>query len=85
MTARLKPNTSYPEVHSLEGSLAILESYRDNLTDVEYKNIHSNICNFAIEDMHLNELDIIHNIQIITNKRTADEIIAHHKSQWGLL
>lgn len=76
---------NYPEAHSLEESLAILESYRNNLTETQYKSIRSNICNFAIEDMFANQQDIIELIQIEKGEKTADEIIAQHKSQWGLL
>lgn len=80
-----KLNDSCIEVHSLEESLAILDSYRDNLTDEQYKSIYSNICNFAIENMFANKQDIIELIQIEKGEKTADFIIAQHKNQWGLL
>lgn len=88
MTTRINASETYSnqqEVHSLEESLAILESYKDNLTETQYRNIYSNICNFAIEDMFANQQDIIELIQIEKGEKTADEIIAQHKRQWGLL
>ncbi|HED8351443.1 TPA: hypothetical protein R6D69_001869 [Campylobacter coli] len=49
----------YPEVYSLEESLAILKKYKDDLTKEQYENIKSNIGTHAIESIYLNELDII--------------------------
>ncbi|MGM8974114.1 hypothetical protein ACTFDJ_00025 [Campylobacter jejuni] len=74
----------YPEVHSLEESLAILKKYKDDLTKEQYDAIRSNIGNFAIEDMFLNERNIIDNIKIIKGEATADEIIAEYKKEWGV-
>ena len=48
----------YPEVYSLEESLAILEKYKNKLTTEQYESINSTIRGFAIEDMYLNERDI---------------------------
>lgn len=87
MTAQVNvlATNNYPEVHSLEESLTILESYRSNLTEVQYENILSDICNFAIEDMFANQQDIIELIQIEKGEKTDDEIIAEYKRQWGVL
>ncbi|PVX05072.1 hypothetical protein DDV87_08665, partial [Campylobacter jejuni] len=58
----------YPEVHSLEESLAILKKYKDDLTKEQYEGIKSVICGHAIEDMFAN----------------ADAIIAEYKREWGV-
>lgn len=71
----------YPQVHSLEESLAILKKYKDNLTKEQYEAIRSNIGNFTIEDMFLNERNIIDNIKIITGEATASEIVAKYKKE----
>lgn len=39
----------YPEVYSLEKSLAILEKYKDELSAEQYEQNRSIICNHAIE------------------------------------
>ncbi len=88
MTAQinaLAANASYPEVYSLEESLAILDKYKDTLNQAQYRAIASNIGNFAIENMYLNERDIIRNIQIETGQKNADELIIEQKQEWGLL
>ena len=74
----------YPEVHSLEESLAILKKYKDDLTKEQYEAIRSNIGNFAIEDMFLNEQDIIDNVKIKKGEATANEIITEYKKEWGV-
>ncbi|MEE6566607.1 hypothetical protein VWM73_12715, partial [Campylobacter coli] len=42
-------------------------------TKEQYEAIRSNIGNFAIEDMFLNEKDIIDNVKIIKGEATANE------------
>ena len=74
----------YPEVHSLEESLAILDKYKDDLTKKQYEAIRSTICGHAIENMFANERDIIDMIKIAKNEKTADEIIAEYKKEWGV-
>ncbi|EAK5483652.1 hypothetical protein CYU00_09105 [Campylobacter coli] len=54
----------YPEVHSLEESLAILKKYKDDLTKEQYEQNKSIICGFAIENMFANEEDIINLIKV---------------------
>lgn len=73
----------YPEVYSLEESLAILKKYKDDLTKEQYEAIRSNIGNFAIEDMFLNEKDIIDNVKIIKGEATANECIVALKKEWA--
>ena len=45
----------YPEVYSLEKSLAVLEKYKDELSVEQYEQNRSIICNHAIEGMFANE------------------------------
>ena len=74
----------YPEVYSLEESLAILDKYKDDLTKKQYEAIRSTICGHAIENMFANERNIIDMIKIAKNEKTADEIIAEYKKEWGV-
>ena len=74
----------YPEVYSLKESLAILDKYKDDLTKKQYEAIRSTICGHAIENMFANERDIINMIKIAKNEKTADEIIAEYKKEWGV-
>ena len=54
----------YPEVYSLEKSLAILEKYKDELSVEQYEQNASIICNHEIEGMFANEQDIIDLIKV---------------------
>ncbi len=49
---------TYPEVNSLEESLAILKKYRNKISKDDYDNIKSVIGSHAIENEYLNEIDI---------------------------
>lgn len=64
----------YPEVYSLEESLAILKKYRSELTREQYESVNSTIRGFAIEDMYLNERDI-KDLVAIHNGADAEELI----------
>ena len=75
----------YPEVYSLEKSLAILEKYKDELSAEQYEQNRSIICNHAIEDMFANEQDIIDLIKVDKGEKTSDEIINEYKKEWGVL
>lgn len=77
--------TTYPEVYTLVESLAILDKYKDDLTDEQFNNIKSVISSFAIESMYLNEKDILDGIKIQKGEATADELIANQKRNWGIL
>lgn len=76
---------TYPEVHSLEESLAILDKYKNELNKEQYNSINSTIHNFAIESMYANERDILNMIRVQKREITADEIIAQYKKEWGVL
>lgn len=71
----------YPEVYSLEESLAILKKYKDDLTKEQYENIKSNIGTHAIESIYLNELDIIMLVKKNVYGLSADEILAEYKEK----
>ncbi|MDK2051719.1 hypothetical protein [Aliarcobacter butzleri] len=77
--------TTYPEVYTLAESLAILDKYKDDLTEEQFNNIKSVISSFAIESMYLNEKDILDGIKIQKGEATADELIANQKRNWGIL
>lgn len=77
--------TTYPEVYTLAESLAILDKYKDDLTQEQFNNIKSVISSFAIENMYLNEKDILDGIKIQKGEATADELIANQKRNWGIL
>ncbi|WP_297882435.1 hypothetical protein [uncultured Campylobacter sp.] len=64
----------YPEVYSLEESLAILKKYKSELTREQYESVNSTIRGFAIEDMYLNERDI-KDLVAIHNGADAEELI----------
>ena len=77
--------TIYPEIYTLAESLAILDKYKDDLTQEQFNNIKSVISSFAIESMYLNEKDILDGIKIQKGEATADELIANQKRNWGIL
>nr|WP_315110705.1 hypothetical protein [uncultured Campylobacter sp.] len=75
----------YPEVYSLEKSLAILEKYKDELSVEQYEQNRYIICNHAIEGMFAKEQDIIDLIKVDKGEKTPDEIINEYKKEWGIL
>nr|WP_314869631.1 hypothetical protein [uncultured Campylobacter sp.] len=75
----------YPEVYSLEKSLAILEKYKDELSVEQYEQNRSIICSHAIEGMFTNEQDIIDLIKVDKGEKISDEIINEYKKEWGVL
>ena len=77
--------TTYPEVYTLAESLAILDKYKDDLTEEQFNNIKSVISSFAIESMYLNEKDILDGIKIQKGEATADELIINQKRTWSIL
>lgn len=76
--------TTYPEVYSLAESLDILDKYKSDLTDEQYKQNKSVISSFAIESMYLNEKNILNLIQI-DNGVNPNELITKQKRNWGIL
>ena len=76
--------TTYPEVYTLVESLAILDKYKDDLTEEQFNNIKSVISSFAIESMYLNEKNILNLIQI-DNGVNPNELITQYKKEWGII
>ncbi|MCG3693444.1 hypothetical protein [Aliarcobacter butzleri] len=76
--------TIYPEVYTLAESLAILDKYKDDLTEEQYKQNKSVISSFAIENMYLNEKNILNLIQI-DNGVNPNELITQYKKEWGII
>ena len=74
----------YKEVHSLEESLAILDKYKNKITQEQFMIIKSAIHNFAHESMYANEKDIVDAIKIVKGIATADELVAEVKQEWKL-
>ncbi|MDR0467510.1 MAG: hypothetical protein LBG67_01515 [Campylobacteraceae bacterium] len=57
-----------------EESLAILEEYKNQLTQEQYRNIKETVCSFAIESMFADREDIENCIKIATGQATVEEI-----------
>ena len=76
--------TIYPEVYTLAERLAILDKYKDDLTEEQYKQNKSVISSFAIESMYLNEKNILNLIQI-DNGVNPNELITQYKKEWGII
>ncbi|MFW2613056.1 hypothetical protein [Aliarcobacter butzleri] len=76
--------TTYPEVYTLAESLAILDKYKSDLTEEQYKQNKSVISSFAIENMYLNEKNILNLIQI-DNGVNPNELITQYKKEWGII
>ena len=66
-----------PEVHSLEESLAILDSYRDRISRSSYACMYSTIHDLAIEGMYLNKADIAGNLAMLEDGRSFNEVVAY--------
>lgn len=64
-----------PEVHSLEESLAILDSYKGRISRSSYACLYSTIHNFALENMFLNASDISANLAVIEDGRDTKEVL----------
>jgi hypothetical protein len=74
----------YPEVHSLEESLAILKKYKSELTREQYEQIKSVIGNHAIESIYSNERDILLMVDMQKNSLSFDEALARAKARGDL-
>uniref|UniRef100_UPI0022421904 hypothetical protein n=1 Tax=Campylobacter jejuni TaxID=197 RepID=UPI0022421904 len=71
----------YPEVNSLEESLAILKKYKDDITKEQYEGDRKSICGHAIEHMIANEKDVIDMIKNAKHEENAHEKIAEYKRE----
>ncbi len=75
MHQKIKLIKESPEVHSLEESLAILDSYGSAISRASYACLYSTIHDFAIENMFLNAADIAGNLAMLEDGRTFDEVM----------
>lgn len=76
---------TYPEVNSLEESLAMLKKHKSELNKEQYDRIVSVISGHAIEGQFANEKDIITLVKIEKGETTADREIQKLKQEWGVL
>ena len=65
---------------SYTASLNILNRYKSELTDEEYKTILKSLSSLAIEGIYLNEKDILISIAQLRGEIELDEIIKLAKS-----
>ncbi|WP_060825139.1 hypothetical protein [Sulfurospirillum cavolei] len=65
----------FPEVHSFEESVAILNKYKNQLTKEQYDSIKSNIGTHSIEDIYLNERDIKMLVDMCVHHLSSEEAI----------
>ena len=70
-----KAASEYSKSSSKSESIAILQKYKDVLSDEEYTLILDSLCSLAMEGMFLNEKDILLNIAQVHHEATPDEII----------
>ena len=75
---------NYPEVHSLEESLAILDKYKEQLTQEQYERIKSTISGHAIENLYANERDVIALVEMEVKNLSGDETIQELKNRGDL-
>ena len=72
---------TYPEVNSLEESLAILKKYKNEINKDNYDNIVSVISGHAIESIYANERDIVLLVDMAKNNLSTDEAIKRAKAR----
>ena len=75
MTFRDKILSATVQASNRDESIAILDRYRDKLSDEEYGWIYSSIATHAIEGMYLGEREIIVAIAHLRGEMTMEEII----------
>lgn len=79
---------TYPEVNSLEESLAILKKYRNKINKDNYDSIVSVISGHAIESIYANERDIVLLVDMAKNNLSTDEAIKRAKARgdfWAII
>ena len=72
---------TYPEVNSLEESLAILKKYKNEINKDNYDSIVSVISGHAIESIYANERDIVLLVDMTKNNLSTDEAIKRAKAR----
>jgi len=65
----------FPRAHSMQDSVAILDKYKQFLTQEQYDRILRTIGTHNIEDIHLNEDAIIDLIRIELYGLTAEDLL----------
>ncbi len=68
-------NYHYPDSHSKEESLAILNRYKSKLDKQQYEAILDSLCSHSLEEIYLNERDILLSIAQLKNEITIEEIV----------
>lgn len=79
---------TYPEVYSLEESLAILKKYKNEINKDNYDSIVSVISGHAIESIYANERDIVLLVDMAKNNLSTDEAIKRAKARgdfWAII
>lgn len=79
---------TYPEVNSLEESLAILKKYKNEINKDNYDSIVSVISGHAIESIYANERDIVLLVDMAKNNLSTDEAIKRAKARgdfWAII
>lgn len=79
---------TYPEVNSLEESLAILKKYKNEINKDNYDSIVSVISGHAIESIYANERDIVLLVDMAKNNLSTNEAIKRAKARgdfWAII
>ena len=66
-------------------SIAILDKYKDEISQEAYERILYVIGTQAIEDMFADERSIKNLIRVEKGEITTDELIAEYKKEWGVI
>ena len=66
-------------------SIAILDKYKDEISQEAYERILYVIGTQAIEDMFPDERSIKNLIRVEKGEITTDELITEYKKEWGVL
>jgi len=66
-------------------SIAILDKYKDEISQEAYERILYVIGTQAIEDMFPDERSIKNLIRVEKGEITTDELIAEYKKEWGVI
>ena len=66
-------------------SIAILDKYKDEITQEAYERILYVIGTQAIEDMFMDERSVKNLIRVENGEITTDKLIEEYKKEWGVL
>ncbi len=65
----------YPNTHSKEEAMQVLERYKTQLSAYEYEVILNSLCSHALEKIYLNEKNILLSIAQLRGEITLNEIV----------